>query len=109
MTGSTSDLLDASHTGRSFSCMQKIMRRNVANTKDGIAVKSVVMNMIRRSGHRFLKRAAIAPNTTPRISAQSAASPPIVAETLKHSKIVPVIARPVFSETPKSPRRIFPI
>ena len=105
ITGRMSDLLEASQTGRIFNLIQKTSIRNVANTKDGIAVKSVVKNTMIRSIRPLRYRAAKDPRIIPKNTASTAAERPSLADTLKHDMSVPPMSRPVFSETPKSPRK----
>ena len=69
MTGRMRDLLEASQTGRIFSVIQKTSIRNVANTKDGIAVNSVVKKTMIRSIGPFLNKAANDPRIMPQITA----------------------------------------
>ena len=107
MTGRISDLLDASQTGSHLSLMQNTSIRKVANTKDGIAVNSVVKKTMIRSIGPFLNRAAIEPSIMPAITANTAAVRPRRPDTLKQEKSVSLISRPVLSDTPKSPCRRF--
>ena len=70
--------------------------------KDGMETKAVVRTMMMRSRIVFLRRAAPAPSTTPKISARKAAMTPSLALVLRPSPMMSMTMRPLcFSEGPK--------
>ena len=83
--------------------IQKTYNSSVASTKLGTAVKSVVINTMKRSMNVFLFSAAILPRIKPTIAAVIAAIPPSFADIGKDSPITVEMLLPVFKETPKSP------
>ena len=80
----------------------------VAKTNDGTATNKVEKKIITLSAQEFRLIAARQPKNNPKTKATTIDVPPSMAEIEKLSKIVWEIFRPVLSEIPKSPWKIFP-
>ena len=81
----------------------------VPRTKLGAAVAKVVKKIMIRSIILFRFSAAILPSTNPVNAASRTAHPPSLAEMGKDSPMTVEIFLQVFKETPRSPRRKFPM
>ena len=103
MIGSTRPPLCAPLAGKSGTWIVKINKSSVPIIKEGIDTNAVVMTMMILSISLFLRRAATAPSTMPKMPAITAAITPSFTDVFMPSKITSTTIRPLcFREGPKS-------